>query len=146
MNNVTLIGRLTADPELRFLPDGGRAVATFSMAIDKGLTKEKRQMFEQQGKPTADFPRIVVWGRQAENCANYLAKGRQVAIQGSLQTRSYDNAQGNRVYITEIVANRVEFLEWGDKKAGNTTMNKDSFGGFPEHDGFTPVDNDEIPF
>lgn len=135
MNNIILIGRLTADPELRFLPGSGKAMATFNMAVDKNLSKEKKQEFEQQGKPTADFPRVVVWGRQAENCANYLSKGRMVAVQGRLQTRTYDNKDGQRVYITEVVAERVQFLEWGDRK-GNEDI--------PE--GFQPIEDDDIPF
>ncbi len=152
MNNVVLIGRLTADPELRFLPGNGRAVANFSVAVDKGLSRDKKLEMEQQGKPTADFPRIVVWGKQAENCANYLTKGRLVAIRGRIQTRSYENAQGQRVYITEVVADRVEFLEWGDnnsnnfsnnKKRNNNSTTEDDFSG---PDGFQPVDDDEIPF
>lgn len=135
MNNIILIGRLTADPELRFLPGSGKAMVTFNMAVDKNLSKEKKQDFEQQGKPTADFPRVVVWGRQAENCANYLSKGRMVAVQGRLQTRTYDNKDGQRVYMTEVVAERVQFLEWGDRK-GNEDI--------PE--GFQLVEDDDIPF
>lgn len=146
MNKVILIGRLTADPELRFLPGNGTAVSTFSLAVDKDLSREKKQEFEQQGKPTADFPRIVVWGRQAENCANYLAKGRLVAVDGRLQTRSYDNSQGQRVYITEIVAERVQFLEWGDNNnTGNSRGNNNSMD-FSQAEGFQPVDDDDIPF
>ncbi len=80
MNSVVLIGRLVRDPELRFVPGSGMAVANFTMAIDKGLTREKKQEFESQGKPTADFVRIVVWGKQAENCSQYLAKGKLVAL------------------------------------------------------------------
>lgn len=158
MNSVMLVGRLTADPELRFLPGNGTAVANFNMAIDKDLSKEKKQQFEQQGKPTADFPRIIVWGRQAENCATYLSKGRLVAVQGRLQTRSYDNNQGQRVYVTEIVAEKVQFLEWGNNdnnndKGFNTNTNtnqgnnnKDHGMGGIDTDGFQPVDDDDIPF
>jgi len=151
MNKVILIGRLTADPELRFLPGNGRAVSNFSLAVDKDLSRDKKQEFEQQGKPTADFIRIVVFGRSAENCANYLAKGRLVAVDGRLQTRSYENAQGQRVYITEVLANSVEFLEWGDNNnsAGNKRENNrgsnDSMD-FSQAEGFQPVDDDDIPF
>ncbi|MBS4534411.1 single-stranded DNA-binding protein [Clostridium sp. D2Q-14] len=146
MNKVVLIGRLTADPELRFLPGNGTAVSTFNLAVDKNLSKEKRQELEQQGKPTADFPRIVVWGRQAENCANYLSKGRLVAIDGRIQTGSYENSQGQRVYTTEVVAERVQFLEWGDNNnSGNNQRNNDSMD-FSTAEGFQPVDDDDIPF
>lgn len=155
MNSVTLIGRLTKDPELRYLPNGGTAVCKFSLAVDKDLTKEKKQQMESQGKYTADFINIVVWGKQGENCANYLAKGRLVAIQGRIQTGSYNANDGSKRYTFDIVAEKTEFLEWGDKNAprgnnidNNTSnsnnMNQESndFGG----DGFHPVDEDEIPF
>ncbi|WP_425448727.1 single-stranded DNA-binding protein [Dethiothermospora halolimnae] len=154
MNNVILIGRLTADPELRFLPESGRAVTKFSLAVDKGLSREKRMELEQKGIPTADFPRIVVWGRQAENCATYLTKGRMVAIQGRIQTGSYENSQGQRVYTTDVVANNVQFLEWGDnnnnQQGQNTNTNKNTNTGAPgggiETEGFQPIDDDDIPF
>ena len=112
MNNVILIGRLTRDPELRYLPGTGTAVATFTLAVDKQLSKEKRQELAEKGEPTADFINIVVWGKQAENCANYLVKGRLVAIQGRIQSRSWETENGRR-YATEVVANQVQFLEWG---------------------------------
>ena len=112
MNLVMLIGRLTRDPELKYLPNTGTPVATFSLAVDRQLSKEKRQELAEKGEPTADFINIVVWGKQAENCANYLAKGRLVAIQGRLQSRSWETENGRR-YVTEVVANQVQFLEWG---------------------------------
>lgn len=155
MNSVVLIGRLTRDPELRYLPNGGTAVCNFSLAVDKDVSKEKKQEMESQGKYTADFINIVVWGRQGENCANYLAKGRLVAIQGRIQTGSYDAKDGSKRYTFEVVAEKTEFLEWGDKNApqGNSSQGESSnnntnqqesndFGG----DGFHPVDDDEIPF
>lgn len=112
MNIVMLIGRLTRDPELKYLPNTGTPVATFSLAVDKQLSKEKKQELVEKGEPTADFINIVVWGKQAENCANYLAKGRLVAIQGRIQSRSWETENGRR-YATEVVANQVQFLEWG---------------------------------
>ncbi len=156
MNSVVLIGRLTRDPELRYLPNGGTAVCNFSLAVDKEVSKEKKQEMESQGKYTADFVNIVVWGRQGENCANYLAKGRLVAIQGRIQTGSYDAKDGSKRYTFEVVAERTEFLEWGDKnesqgnsnantnsnQSDNTSQKSNDFGG----DGFHPVDDDEIPF
>lgn len=152
MNNVMLIGRLTADPELRFLPNNGTAVTRFTLAVDKNLSKDKKQEQEQQGKPTADFPRITVWGKQAENCATYLNKGKLVAIQGRIQTSTYDNNQGQKVYMTEVVAERVQFLEWGDNNKSNNThrhSSNDTGGintGGIDTEGFQPVDDDEIPF
>lgn len=112
MNSVILIGRLTRDPELKYLANTGTPVTTFSLAVDKQLSKEKRQELAEKGEPTADFINIVVWGKQAENCANYLAKGRLVAIQGRIQSRSWETENGRR-YATEVVANQVQFLEWG---------------------------------
>lgn len=102
MNNVVLIGRLTRDPELRWSND--LAVARFSVAVDRN-GKDKG----------TDFPSIVVFGKQAENCEKYLAKGRKVAIQGHIQTGSYEK-DGRKIYTTDVVADRVEFLEWGEKK------------------------------
>ncbi len=152
MNSVTLIGRLTKDPELRYLPNGGTAVCNFSLAIDKDLSRDKRQEMESQGKHTADFINIVVWGKQGENCANYLAKGRLVAIQGRIQTGSYNANDGTKRYTFDVVAERTEFLEWGDKNSpsGNTNTNNSSntnnesndFAG----DGFNSVEEDDIPF
>ncbi|GFN36703.1 single-stranded DNA-binding protein [Tepidimicrobium xylanilyticum] len=143
MNSVILIGRLTRDPELRYIPNTGTPVATFSLAVDKQLSREKKQEMEAKGQPTADFINIVVWGKQAEHCANYLTKGRLAAIQGRLQSRSYDAKDGSRRYVTEVVADRVQFLEWGnDNNTGFDSGDLD-FSGI---DGFEPVDDDNIPF
>ena len=139
MNNVVLIARLTRDPELRYIPNSGTAVSTFTVAVDKGLSKDKKAEMESKNQPTADFIRIVVWGKQAENAANYLVKGRLVGIQGRIQTSNYDDKDGKKVYVTEVVASQVEFLEWGDKQQSNSS----DFGGI---DGFHSVDNDSIPF
>ena len=105
MNQVNLIGRLTRDPDVRYTQDQ-KAVARFSIAINTGYGDNQR----------TDYPNIVVWGAQAENCEKYLAKGRLVAISGRIQTGSYTNKDGNKVYTTDVVANRVEFLEWGDRQ------------------------------
>lgn len=135
-NVVVLIGRLTKDPSLRYIPGSGAAVSTFTLAVDKGLSKDKKQEMEAKNQPTADFIRIVVWGKSAENCANYLAKGRLVGVQGRINTGSYTKDDGTKVYTTDVVANQVEFLEWGDKN------NNDDY----DMPGFHPVDNDSIPF
>ena len=137
MNNVVLIGRLCGDPVLRYLPNG-TATTSFTLAVDRGLSKEKKQEAEAKNYPTADFIRIVVWGKSAENCANYLVKGRLVEVQGSIQTGSYTKDDGSKVYTTDIRANSVEFLEFGDKQ-DNQQQNY-----VPE--GFQPVDNIDIPF
>lgn len=109
MNNVVLIGRLTKDPELRYTSNNQMAVATFTLAINRPV----KQGQEKQ----ADFPRITVFGKQAENCEKYLAKGRLVAIQGRIQTGSYKNKNGDTVYTTDVIADRVQFLEYGNNKS-----------------------------
>lgn len=149
MNNVVLIGRLTRDPELRYIPSG-RAVTRFSLAIDKMLSKEKKQEMESRGQATADFVNIVVWGRMAENCANYLSKGKLVGVNGRIESGRYEK-DGRTIYTTDVVANQVEFLEWGDT---NTNKSQDSQGGYDSAsdfggvEGFHPTDNndDDIPF
>lgn len=113
MNQIVLIGRLTRDPDLKYL-QSGMANARFTLAVDRDLSKDKKQEAEAKGHPTADFIQIVTWGKTAENCANYLAKGRLVAVQGRIQTGHYEK-EGQRVYTTEVTAERVQFLEWGEK-------------------------------
>ena len=131
MNNVVLIGRLTKDPEVRRV-DEKMTVATFSLAIDRPVKKD--------GEKKTDFPRVTVFGRQAESCEKYLAKGMLVGIQGSIQTGSYTNKDGQTIYTTGVVANRVKFLEW--KKQGEGQPQ--SGDGIPE--GFAPITDDDIPF
>lgn len=145
MNSVNLIGRLVRDPELRFVPGSGRAVANFTLAVDKNLAKDKKQEFEQKGMPTADFIRIVVWGKQAESCANYLTKGRLVAINGAIQTSSYKTNTGETRYTTDVQANNVEFLEWGDKKKSDDGGSDFNYG-TDLGDFQTVEDDDDIPF
>lgn len=147
MNSVVLIGRLVKDPELKSVPGSSMSVANFTIAIDKGLTKEKKREFEEQGKPTADFIRIVVWGKQAENCSQYLQKGRLVAIQGSIQSGQYKAPNGEVKYTTDVLASRVEFLEWGDKP---NSQNRSSDFVYPA-DGYGDYDtmeddDDDLPF
>ena len=123
MNKVVLIGYLTKKPELRYT-QSGQAVTQFTLAVDKSLSREKRQEMEAQGRPTADFPRIVVWGKQAESLCQYLGKGSRCAIEGSIQTGSYQDSNGNRVYTTDIVAQHVEFLS--DSSSNNTKYNSNT--------------------
>lgn len=103
LNRVVLIGRLTRDPELRYTPSGV-AVAQFTLAVDRPFTN-------QDGTKETDFIPIVVWRKQAEACANYLSKGRLSAVEGRLQIRNFENNEGRRVYVTEVVAENVRFLE-----------------------------------
>ncbi len=102
MNKVTLIGRLTRDPELRYT-SSNTPVASFSLAVNRTFTN-------QNGEREADFINVVVWRKQAENVKNYLNQGSQVAIDGRIQTRNYDGEDGKKVYITEVVADNVHFL------------------------------------
>ena len=111
MNNVTLIGRLTRDPDVRYTSGSQMAVARFTIAIDRPT--------RQNGDRPTDFPSIVVFGKQAEKCEKYLKKGRLVGVEGRIQTGSYQNKNGDTVYTTDVVANRVEFLEWGDRAQGS---------------------------
>lgn len=103
MNKVILIGRLTRDPELRYT-SSNIPVATFSLAVDRTFSN-------QNGEREADFINIVVWRKQAENCKNYINKGSQVAVEGRIQTRSYDDQNGQKRYVTEVVADNVQFLD-----------------------------------
>ena len=127
INRVILVGRLTKDPELRYTPSGV-AVANFTIAVNRPFSN-------QQGEKEADFIQVVVWRRQAENTANYVAKGSLVGIDGRLQTRSYDNNEGRRVYITEVVADSVQFLEpkggRGQAPMGSNQGNFTQQPGFP---------------
>ena len=112
MNSVVLIGRLTKDPQVRYTSGSQMAVASFTLAIDRPV--------RNGGERQADFNSIVVFGRQAETCEKYLAKGRLVAVSGRIQTGSYQNQKGDTVYTTDVVANRVEFLEWGDRQGSGS--------------------------
>ena len=123
MNAVQLVGRLTKDPEIRYTDDR-MAVARFAVAIDRP---------PRDGKKEADFPNVVVFGKQAENCGKYTAKGKLIGIEGRIQTGSYTNKNGDKVYTTDVIANRIEFIEWADKQEEK----QNSFG-------FQPVD--DMPF
>lgn len=108
MNNVILIGRLTRDPEIRYTANTQMAVATLTIAVDRpAKAGEERK---------ADFPRITVFGRQAENCEKYISKGSRIAVQGRIQTGQYKDKDGKTVYTTDVIADRVEFLEFREKK------------------------------
>ena len=112
------------------------AVATFTVAIDRPV--------RAGGERQTDFPRVTVFGKQAENCEKFLAKGRLVGVQGRLQTGSYTNKDGVTVYTTDVVADRVEFLEWGDRGQGSSSSSQSSrIDDAPT--GFAAIDED-IPF
>lgn len=113
-NLVVLNGRLTRDPELRYTQTQ-QPVANFTLAVDKDLSSEKRQEYEGKQLDTADYIRVVVWGKQAENVSNYLFKGSPALVNGRIQTGSYQDDTGKTIYTTDVVANRVEFLETKDQ-------------------------------
>ena len=119
MNSVVLIGRLTRDPETRYTSGSQMAVCSFTIAIDR--------VTRQGEEKKTDFPRITVFGKQAENCERFLKKGRLVGVQGRLQTGSYTNKDGATVYTTDVVADRVEFLEWGDRQTSSDGFGQQSY-------------------
>lgn len=131
MNNCSLIGRLVRDPDVR-TTQSGTTVARFSIAIDSGFGDNKR----------TDFPSIVCFGKTAEICEKYLSKGSQVGVTGRLQTGSYEK-DGTKFYTTDVIADRVEFLQRAKGQEGNQQSAEDNQQS--EYDGFMRVDED-IPF
>ncbi|KJD42946.1 single-stranded DNA-binding protein [Paenibacillus terrae] len=146
LNRVILIGRLTKDPELRYTPTG-IAVTQFTLAVDRPFTS-------QGGEKETDFLPIVTWRQLAETCANYLRRGRLTAIEGRVQVRNYENNEGRRVYVTEIVADNVRFLESSNRDSRNNetlSSNRNSQAGRntdPFSDDGKPIDisDDDLPF
>lgn len=147
INRVILIGRLTRDPELRYT-SSGVAVATFRLAVNRRFTN-------QQGEREADFINIVAWRQQAELCANYLKKGQQAGVEGRLQSRTYENREGRTVFVTEVVADNVQFLTppgqggtpQGDQGNSGFADNQDSFEDPFSGSGETiDISDDDLPF
>jgi len=134
MNRAVLVGRLTKDPELRYT-QSGIAVANFTIAVNR--------RFAREGEQSADFIPVIVWQKAAENVAKYLSKGSQVAVEGRIQTSSYDNKDGQRVFRTEIVADQVEFI---GSKGGSTGGSKDDDFTDSDGDSFKGDFSEEIPF
>lgn len=133
MNHVVLIGRLTRDPELRYTPNGV-AVTTFTLAVNRPFTN-------QAGEQEADFIQVVAWQKLAENCANYLGKGRLCAVEGRLQIRNYEDKDGQKRKVAEVIASSVQFLD-----RANTSDNK---GTAPQNQAPNDVGNinlDDLPF
>ena len=149
INKVILIGRLGRDPEISYTASG-QAVARLSLAT----SEEWRDKATGEKKERTEWHRIVVWGKQGENCGAYLAKGRQIYVEGRLQTREWEDKEGNKRYITEIIAGNVTFLGGGgnvprDNYGDPSNVNFDDGGdmGFPHpHGGEGPVDFDDVPF
>jgi single-strand DNA-binding protein len=122
INRVVLVGRLTKNPELRYTPNGV-AVTTFTLAVN-------RPFKSKQGDQEADFVPIVVWRKPAENAANFLSKGSIAGVDGRIQTRNYDNNEGKRVYVTEVIADSVQFLEpKGTHSSGQSTSGNNYISG-----------------
>ncbi len=117
MNRVVLIGRLARDPELRYT-SSNIATCTFSLAVNRNFTN-------QAGEREADFINIVVWRKQAENCKNYLNQGSQVAVEGRIQTRNYEDQNGQKRYVTEVVADNVQFLDTKAAREQRANNNSD---------------------
>ena len=141
INRVVLVGRLTKDPEYRQTPNGV-SVATFTLAVNRPFTNS-------QGEREADFINVVVFRRQAENVNNYLSKGSLAGVDGRIQSRSYENKEGQRVFVTEVVADSVQFM---DNKSSNQQNNQPQqqrgqapAGNNPFTNG-TDIDNSELPF
>jgi single-strand DNA-binding protein len=138
VNKVILVGNLGKDPEVRFTPSG-RAVAKFSLATTDSWVDQESGRQER-----TEWHNVVVWGKQAESCGQYLAKGRQVYIEGSIRSRSYDDKEGNKRYITEVVAQRVQFL--GGSGGGRSSQQYEGgSGGFDDFAGPVPPE-DDVPF
>jgi single-strand DNA-binding protein len=133
LNRVVLVGRLTRDPELRYTPNTGIAVATFTLAVDRNFAN-------RQGEREADFIPIVVWRKPAENCAKYLGKGSMVAVDGRLQVRSYEQ-DGQRRYVTEVVAEDVRFLDSKGSRGGEGQERSKSLDDYGSE-----ADDQDIPF
>jgi len=152
VNKVILIGNLGKDPEVRYTPNG-QAVANFTVATNENWTDKQGQKQER-----TEWHRIVVWGKAAENCGEYLSKGRQVYIEGRLQTREWTNKEGVKQYTTEVVANPVGgviFLQGGDRGSGRGAKSgaapSDDFGAPPPGldeapAGASKAPDDDIPF
>jgi single-strand DNA-binding protein len=130
MNMTALVGRLVRDPELRYTSTG-TATCSFTLAVDDPFAK---------GDKKADFIPIVTWKVTAENCANFLKKGRLCSVEGRISTRNYENNEGRKIYVTEVIASNVRFLEKGDSKPADGKQNE-------QHDD-KPIDisDDDLPF
>ena len=128
INNVVLVGRLTRDAELRYTPQN-QAVATFNLAVNRNFKN-------QSGEREADFINVVIWRQQAENLANWTKKGSLIGITGRIQTRNYENQQGQRVYVTEVVTDSFQILEKRDNSANQSSMDSQ----------MPPFSDDDLPF
>lgn len=131
INTVVLVGRLTKDPELKYT-QGGIAVTRFTLAVNRPFSN-------QQGQREADFVNCVTWRKQAENTANYLRKGSLAGIEGRIQTSNFEGKDGNRVFMTEVVADSVQFLEPRSATSGGEQRSESNYGGAPQKGAQQPV-------
>ena len=140
MNNVILTGRIAKDLEIRYTQTG-KAYCRLTLAVDRGMSKEKKQEAEAKGQPTADFINCVAWNKLAETINRYSGKGRKILVEGSIQTGSFTAEDGSKKYTTDILVNRAEILEFANN---NTTEDTQPFGQFDEISFETT--NEDIPF
>lgn len=142
INNVVLVGRMTAEAELRYTPSNV-ATASFNLAVN-------RPFKNQNGEREADFIRCVIWRQAAENLANWAHKGSLIGVVGRIQTRSYDNQQGQRVYVTEVIVEQFQLLESRNSQQGqsNNAQNGSQGGHQQPFGNSTPMDisDDDLPF
>lgn len=142
INNTVLVGRLADNAELRYTPNN-QAVATFRLAVN-------RPFKSQNGEREADFINCVIWRQQAENLANWAKKGALIGITGRIQTRNYENQQGQRVYVTEVVADNFQLLEFSKQNDQNQTQNHNQQPNFGRNEPMrsNPMDisDDDLPF
>ena len=138
INSVCLVGRMTRDAELRYTPQN-QAVATFSLAVN-------RDFKNQNGEYEADFINCVIWRQQAENLANLAKKGALIGIVGRIQTRNYENQQGQRVYVTEVVAERFKLLEFNKQNDQNQTQSYSQQPDFGRNASPMDISDDDLPF
>ncbi len=143
MNKVILSGRLTGDPELEYLKEGTQAKCRFTLAVDKQLSKDKKQEYIQKGWATADFINVTVWGKAAETLAQYSGKGLRLVVAGRLSVNNYTDNEGNKRSFTEVVVEDFEIIDFkGDKERSNSGAdNSNSNDG-----GFEPRYDENIPF
>ena len=142
MNNVTILGRLVRNAD--FNKFDNNAVARFTLAVDKGLSKEKKEEMEALGKPTADFIPCQAWGKTAEFINNYTEKGSRIAVVGRIQTGSYEK-DGQMVYTTDVLVQNVEVIDWKNSNFQNGN-NSNSNGELDYSNNFDPAKDNRIPF
>ena len=145
MNSVILTGRLTKDPELRYTAGTGNARCSFNLAVDRGLSKQKKQEAESKGQPTADFFGIIAWGKTAEVIGNYVKKGNKILIEGTLRNSSYEK-DGKRIFKTTVETKRVEFLEKAAGNGNNYNSSNNNYGQRNQNQGYDQYYDDDIPF